>query len=164
VAGLVDDTHRRIIADAAGVRMSVELEQFADYHRAKGTTALDWRASLRTWLRNAVKFAARDRPPSGSQAAAVRDERPQATGPRLNRPTPAGSDPADERSREAEEDERVERWRQQYPAEAEAIAAQVQAEMAADARWKGTPKGIVEAAARSRYRSLILARLGPRAA
>jgi hypothetical protein len=100
----------------------------------------------------------------GSQAAAVRDERPQATGPRLNRPTPAGSDPADERSREAEEDERVERWRQQYPAEAEAIAAQVQTEMAADARWKGTPKGIVEAAARSRYRSLILARLGPRAA
>jgi hypothetical protein len=100
----------------------------------------------------------------GSQAAAVRDERPQATGPRLNRPTPAGSDPADERSREAEEDERIERWRQQYPADAEAIAAQVQTEMAADARWKGTPKGIVEAAARSRYRNLILARLGPRAA
>ena len=36
-----------------------ETEQFADYHRGKGTLRLDWAASWRTWMRNwqSGKFA-----------------------------------------------------------------------------------------------------------
>jgi hypothetical protein len=167
VAALVDDSHRRIIADAPGVRLSVELEQFADHHRAKGTIAKDWKASLRTWLRNAVKFAARDnRPPSGSQAAAVRNERPQADAPRLGRPSPAaGPDPLDEqRRREAAEDERIRHWQQAHPEDAKRIAVELRQEMEADPRWHGTPQAILEAAARGELRRRILAKLGPRAA
>lgn len=33
-----------------------EAEQFADHHRARGSTMKDWDAAFRTWLRNAVKF------------------------------------------------------------------------------------------------------------
>lgn len=36
----------------------VEVDQFLDYHRAKGTTALDWTAAWRTWIRNTVKWGA----------------------------------------------------------------------------------------------------------
>jgi hypothetical protein len=32
------------------------LEAFKDHHRAKGTTAKDWDASWRTWVRNAIKW------------------------------------------------------------------------------------------------------------
>jgi hypothetical protein len=167
VAALVDDSHREIIADAAGVRLSVELAQFADHHRAKGTTMKDWRAGLRTWLRNAVKFAARDnRPPPGSQAAERRQEIPRSDGPRTGHAAPAfGPDPAElDRRREREEDERIEHWKRNHPAEAEALAEEVQAELARDPRWHGTPQGIVAAAATSKYRLRILERLGPRAA
>jgi hypothetical protein len=40
------------------VKIQHEFEQFTDYHRAKGTVMKDWDAAWRTWVRNAVKFAA----------------------------------------------------------------------------------------------------------
>ncbi len=36
---------------------SHESEQFADYHRAKGSRMMDWQAAWRTWCRNHVKYA-----------------------------------------------------------------------------------------------------------
>ena len=39
-----------------------ELEAFRDYHQAKGSTFKSWDAALRTWLRNAKKFAGNGRP------------------------------------------------------------------------------------------------------
>lgn len=41
-------------------RLSDELEHFADYHRANGTTSLDWQASWRTWVRNSKKWEPRN--------------------------------------------------------------------------------------------------------
>lgn len=38
-----------------------EWAQFADYHRAKGSTMSDWLAAWRTWCRNSLKFGARQR-------------------------------------------------------------------------------------------------------
>lgn len=35
-----------------------ELQQFIDYHTAKGTKSKDWNANWRTWVRNAVKWKA----------------------------------------------------------------------------------------------------------
>jgi hypothetical protein len=35
-----------------------EVENFKDYHRAKGNLMADWDAAFRTWMRNAKKFAA----------------------------------------------------------------------------------------------------------
>lgn len=42
------------------VSIEAELASFADHHRAKGSTMLDWQAAFRTWLRNAAKFAKQD--------------------------------------------------------------------------------------------------------
>ena len=40
-----------------------EIQAFRDYHQSKGSTFRDWNAALRTWLRNAKKFAGNGRPP-----------------------------------------------------------------------------------------------------
>lgn len=42
--------------NARGVDIIAETEQFADYHRAKGSTMKDWEAAWRTWMRNAAKW------------------------------------------------------------------------------------------------------------
>jgi hypothetical protein len=34
-------------------RLAAEIEQFADYHRARGTLSFDWQASWRSWVRKA---------------------------------------------------------------------------------------------------------------
>lgn len=47
-------------AVANQIDLAVEWPQFADHHRSKGTTMLDWDAAFRNWLRNAVKFRARN--------------------------------------------------------------------------------------------------------
>lgn len=39
-------------------RITAETESFLDHHTAKGTLFSDWSAAWRTWIRNAVKFAA----------------------------------------------------------------------------------------------------------
>lgn len=50
-----NETHEKLAAQK-GVNLDAELEQFRDYHTAKGSTMKDWDAALRTWLRNAKKF------------------------------------------------------------------------------------------------------------
>lgn len=45
------------LAAEMGVSLEVEVEQFRDHHRAKGSTYKDWDAAFRTWLRNAPKFS-----------------------------------------------------------------------------------------------------------
>jgi hypothetical protein len=47
-------------ADSHGLNLPEEVAAFCDHHAAHGTTMVDWQAGLRTWLRNAVKFRARD--------------------------------------------------------------------------------------------------------
>jgi uncharacterized protein YdaU (DUF1376 family) len=55
-----------------GLNVELEAEQFRDYHTAKGSVMLDWDAAFRTWLRNAVKFQARDsKRPSEDAAQAL---------------------------------------------------------------------------------------------
>lgn len=53
-----NETNQRV-AQEHGVKISDELPQFCDYHRAKGSMMKDWHAALNTWLRNASKFSQR---------------------------------------------------------------------------------------------------------
>lgn len=39
-------------AGTKGIDVSVELQKFSDYHRAKGSVMLDWQAAWRTWVGN----------------------------------------------------------------------------------------------------------------
>ncbi|HEX5321476.1 MAG TPA: hypothetical protein VFW46_20125 [Stellaceae bacterium] len=49
-----------------------QAERFRDHHTARQTLSADWRASWRTWVRNAEEFAARDhRRPSGGAGGAA---------------------------------------------------------------------------------------------
>lgn len=45
-------------AKSAGVNcnLTIETQQWLDHHRAKGTTAKDWVASWRTWMRNTTRW------------------------------------------------------------------------------------------------------------
>jgi hypothetical protein len=45
-----NDTNRRI-ASERGVDLQAAFENFADHHRAKGSTYKDWHLALNTWLR-----------------------------------------------------------------------------------------------------------------
>jgi uncharacterized protein YdaU (DUF1376 family) len=45
------------LAMELGVNLQSEFVAFADFHSSKGNTFKDWDAALRTWLRNAKKFA-----------------------------------------------------------------------------------------------------------
>ena len=45
-----NETNRKI-ADERHLDLASVLEQFSDYHRAKGSTFKDWHAALNTWLR-----------------------------------------------------------------------------------------------------------------
>lgn len=49
-----------------------ELARFEDYHAANGTTFKDWQAGLRTWIRNAAKFAKRDQVVASAKTASRR--------------------------------------------------------------------------------------------
>ena len=73
-AGFAPDDGHRAFAAEHRLDLGAEFEAFSDFHRAKGSTFLDWPAALRTWLRNAVKFR-RDHPsaPRSSGSAAARD-------------------------------------------------------------------------------------------
>lgn len=39
------------------LNITVELDQFKDYHLAKGSLMKNWDAAFRTWIRNAIKFS-----------------------------------------------------------------------------------------------------------
>ena len=46
------------LAAQLGVDLTHEGPQFVDHHTAKGSTFKDWDAALRTWIRNAARYAA----------------------------------------------------------------------------------------------------------
>lgn len=48
----------RAFAAARGVSLESEWPAMWDYHRARGKASADWSASWRTWVTNAVRFAA----------------------------------------------------------------------------------------------------------
>lgn len=54
--GITDPMRQWASEKTPGVDLFGELEQFVDYHRGKGTTAKDWEATWRTWMRNAQKW------------------------------------------------------------------------------------------------------------
>lgn len=60
------DTEGMNYANQRGIAVAEELENFRDYHLARGLTRKDWQASWRTWCRNAERFgrAATSRPPA----------------------------------------------------------------------------------------------------
>jgi hypothetical protein len=60
---------------ANGARVSLELEQFRDHHRSKGTRSADWNAEWRKWLRR-HRSAVGTPPPKASGSA---PERPKFT-------------------------------------------------------------------------------------
>lgn len=47
------------MAKGYGLNVHKEFAAFRDHHVAKGSVFKDWDAAFRTWLRNAVKFAAK---------------------------------------------------------------------------------------------------------
>jgi hypothetical protein len=47
------------MAKGRGLNVHQEFAAFRDHHVAKGSVFKDWDAAFRTWLRNAVKFAAK---------------------------------------------------------------------------------------------------------
>lgn len=51
-----------------GQRAQTMFEQFCDYHRSRGNRMADWRAAWRTWVRNEVKFDAKNGPRGGIPA------------------------------------------------------------------------------------------------
>jgi hypothetical protein len=51
-----EDSHREK-ANRLGLDLDHELEQFTNYHLAKGSMFVDWGRALHTWLGNASKFA-----------------------------------------------------------------------------------------------------------
>ena len=61
--------NQKHIAMAAQLELNLdnELEQFTDYHDAKGSAFKDWDASFRSWLRNAAKWGKSRRNPYGKQ-------------------------------------------------------------------------------------------------
>lgn len=48
------------MAAKLGLNLADEQAAFEDHHAANGSTFKDWQAALRTWLRNAARFARRD--------------------------------------------------------------------------------------------------------
>ncbi len=82
---LDDQEWTRVLAWAAkeGVPLADvvrEWDAMRDYWRGKGELRADWSASFRTWLRNAKRFAERDRRDSGMSPAQAKAERTKEAG------------------------------------------------------------------------------------
>lgn len=94
------------------------------------------------------------------------NEKPQSNETRTGRAVRIdGHDPEMEKRRRDREDvERADAWAREHPDEANAITADVAAEMGSDVRWKGTPAGILRAAQSGEIRRRILEKLKPTAA
>jgi hypothetical protein len=66
---LTDD--RKRYAEGKGLTGTAEqFDQFLDHHKAKGSQFVDWNAAWQTWVRNGVRFQAKDR---GKQRAVRRN-------------------------------------------------------------------------------------------
>lgn len=119
-----NDTHREVAAKLPGILVSNEVENFRDHHRAKGSRFKDWDAAFRTWLRNAAKFAS-NRPAQASQAAAVREEKPQAIAKRSGEMKRASA------TVDADDDDaRIGAWQQKNAEEAALMLRDCYAEVA----------------------------------
>ena len=57
--GFVFNERAEEMAKGYGLNVHKEFAAFRDHHTAKGSIFRDWQAAFRTWLRNAVKFAAK---------------------------------------------------------------------------------------------------------
>jgi hypothetical protein len=57
--GFAFDERAEALATSYGLNPYKELAAFRDHHSAKGSLFKDWQAAYRTWLRHAVKFAAK---------------------------------------------------------------------------------------------------------
>lgn len=82
---LDDSEWTRVLAWAAkeGVPLADvvrEWDAMRDYWRGKGELRADWSASFRTWLRNAKRFAERDRRDGGMSPAQAKAERTKEAG------------------------------------------------------------------------------------
>lgn len=65
------------MAAELGLNLAAEQAAFKDHHAANGSTFKDWQAALRTWLRNAARFARRDAGRGTSFIAARRTPAPE---------------------------------------------------------------------------------------
>ena len=89
-------------------RLASELEQFADYHRAKGTFSFDWQASWRSWARKAQTWER-----LGGTQRQIRFDRPGGARP----------DPILAALRRAVAEERAERGEADHPRAGAALSA-----------------------------------------
>lgn len=55
--GFVPNEAAVAMATELGLNLAAEQAAFEDHHAANGSTFRDWQAALRTWLRNAARFA-----------------------------------------------------------------------------------------------------------
>ncbi len=69
-AGFAPDATAQQLASQLGVDLAAELLAFSDHHAARASRFADWQAALRTWLRNAARYAARAAPPSARRSGA----------------------------------------------------------------------------------------------
>lgn len=69
--GFAPDDTAFNLASELGICLPIELANFEDYHRAKGSVMADWQAALRTWIRNARKFADKSAPTNTRAAGGV---------------------------------------------------------------------------------------------
>jgi hypothetical protein len=118
------ETHHKLAAKMEGIRVSVEVDKFRDYHKSKGSVRKDWDAGFRTWLRNAKEFQ-RGRISPDSQAGTRTNETPQSTGKRTNAMTQAGA-----AETEADDDARIGAWQDKNAEEAASMLRDCYAEVA----------------------------------
>ena len=118
------------LARSLDVSMSRELVKFRDHEFKDPKTDAD-RAFSR-WLRTAAEMGRK--PPNGSQAAAVSNEKPQENGQRVGRMTSTdGRDPEVERlERERQEYEQIVAWEREHPADLVSIREDVARSMGAE--------------------------------
>lgn len=57
---ILTDEAQALVARWPDGLLDREIAQWKDHHRTKGTKALDWQASLRTWLRNTEQWSQRN--------------------------------------------------------------------------------------------------------
>lgn len=101
-------------------------------------------------------------PPSGSQAASIRDEYPgnNRTGSRAGPVRFDGYDPEKEQEeRHRKEAAAIAEWCQRHPDDAADIRQQIEADVSSDNRWKGLPLGTVQRVVEGMYRDRVHQRI-----
>ena len=60
---VLTDERKRYAESKGLVGVVEQFDQFLDHHKAKGSRFMDWNAAWQTWVRNGVRFQAKDRGP-----------------------------------------------------------------------------------------------------